>query len=42
MTIEDNGRGFTPHQPHRTEGGFGLIGLEERVKRIKHAEKTKE
>jgi signal transduction histidine kinase len=32
MTIEDNGRGFTPHPPHRTKDGFGLIGLEERVK----------
>lgn len=32
MTIEDNGRGFMPNQPNRTKGGFGLIGLEERVR----------
>lgn len=32
MTIEDNGRGFTPMLPQRTKGGFGLIGLEERVR----------
>lgn len=32
MTIEDNGRGFVPYQSNQTRGGFGLIGLEERVK----------
>lgn len=32
MTIEDNGRGFTPKSYKQTKGGFGLIGLEERVR----------
>ncbi len=32
MTIEDNGRGFTPHSSGSGKGGFGLIGIEERVR----------
>ena len=32
MTIEDNGRGFTPNMNSQTKGGFGLIGIEERVR----------
>jgi len=36
LTIEDNGRGFNPEAQHRKvpqalEGGFGLIGMHERV-----------
>ena len=32
ITIEDNGRGFAPHPFRQTKGGFGLIGLDERVR----------
>jgi signal transduction histidine kinase/ligand-binding sensor domain-containing protein len=33
ITIEDNGRGFTPQDPHSSQpGGFGLTGIAERVK----------
>jgi signal transduction histidine kinase len=32
MTIEDNGRGFAPNPKKPAKGGFGLIGLEERVR----------
>lgn len=32
LTIEDNGRGFIPKSRNQTRGGFGLIGIEERVR----------
>ena len=32
LTIEDNGRGFIPKARNQTSGGFGLIGIEERVR----------
>lgn len=35
MTIEDNGRGFTPNLNNRAKGGFGLIGLDERVRMLR-------
>lgn len=36
MTIEvaDNGRGFDANTTHRKSGGFGILGLKERVKQL--------
>ena len=33
--VADNGRGFNPAKPGRSEGGFGLVGIRERAKEIK-------
>src|SRR4051794_35002005 len=34
MTIEDNGKGFVPQRTESKDGGFGLIGLAERVQML--------
>jgi signal transduction histidine kinase len=35
LVIQDDGRGFDPANPPRSEGGFGLIGMQGRAKEIK-------
>jgi signal transduction histidine kinase len=35
LTIADNGRGFDPAHPPKSEGGFGITGMQERAKEIK-------
>ncbi|MFO1488950.1 MAG: histidine kinase [Verrucomicrobiota bacterium] len=35
LTIADNGRGFDPAHPPRSEGGFGIVGMQQRAKQLK-------
>ena len=35
LVVRDDGRGFDPANPPRSEGGFGLIGMQGRAKEIK-------
>jgi signal transduction histidine kinase len=35
LMVRDDGRGFDPTNPPRSEGGFGLIGMQGRAKEIK-------
>ncbi len=34
LTVTDNGRGFDPARPPRSEGGFGLVGMHERAQAL--------
>ena len=34
LTVTDDGRGFNPDQPPKSDGGFGLVGMAERAKEL--------
>ncbi len=35
LRVTDDGRGFDPHQPPASDGGFGLVGMRERAAEVK-------